>query len=455
MKPEVCRSKAYVLPEESRDRNLPEVGMSKNLKLEICNSKAYKLPEESRDIDIVPEESILENMTPEVCVSKEYELPEGSRDINIVPENVLPEASKSRKKITEDRLIKYESINPKTREKVRKLPEESKCVYEAEEVEEEVSQNTLVGNQKERYIISGREEYDIDFDAYYGNYELRKECKEYSSGLCQMESRNNICQNMTHYKIVDNSEIYGHWTNEEMYKSSTWRELEALRRVLINSTNKIKKSTVKFCTDNKNVKYILTTGSNVEILHKLSLEIHDICDKQNISFIVEWIPREENTKADYLSRCLDSDDWTISDEIFNLLNRKWGPYTIDRFASNYNNKCIRFNSRWWVPGTEAVDSFKQEWSREINWIVPPPKCIIQCIKKLENEKSKATLIIPKWESATFWSFIIQGNGSYRDFIKDIYMFPILGAVNQGRSSNGIFNKEPFSFRMMALKCDFT
>ena len=67
----------------------------------------------------------------------------------------------------------------------------------------------------------------------------------------------------------------------------------------------------------------------------------------------EWIPRDENQKADDLSSCGDSDNWYVSNEVFSELNLKWGPHTIDHFASMHNAKLKRFNSRFWLPGTEV------------------------------------------------------------------------------------------------------
>lgn len=109
--------------------------------------------------------------------------------------------------------------------------------------------------------------------------------------------------------------------------------------------------------------------------------------------------------ADYLSRCQDCDDWSINQSIFECLNDKWGPFTVDRFATHYNAKCLRFNSRFWVPGTEAVDAFKQCWRGERNWIVPPPNRIMESIKKIKYERCCGTIVVPKWKSAPFWSMI--------------------------------------------------
>ena len=43
---------------------------------------------------------------------------------------------------------------------------------------------------------------------------------------------------------------------------------------------------------------------------------------------LEWIPREENKFADYLSRVFDYDDWMLNPAVFQELEVMWGPHTI-------------------------------------------------------------------------------------------------------------------------------
>ena len=53
-----------------------------------------------------------------------------------------------------------------------------------------------------------------------------------------------------------------------------------------------------------------------------------------------------------------------------MLDRKWGPHSVDRFASHFNNKCMRFNSRRWVPGTEAINALEENWAgRTTGWFL--------------------------------------------------------------------------------------
>ena len=72
--------------------------------------------------------------------------------------------------------------------------------------------------------------------------------------------------------------------------------------------------------------------------------------------------------------------------VYRLLDNKWGPHSVDRFASNLNNQCKRFNSRWWCPGTEGVDAFGQSWANEVNWLVPPPRLILSIVENASREE---------------------------------------------------------------------
>ena len=86
---------------------------------------------------------------------------------------------------------------------------------------------------------------------------------------------------------------------------------------------------------------------------------------------MKWIPRESNSEADRLSRIIDFDDYTLTDEVFLDLDFKWRPHTVDKFACAYNAKLVRFNSRFYQPCTKAVDALTQNWEFEKNRLHPP------------------------------------------------------------------------------------
>ena len=60
----------------------------------------------------------------------------------------------------------------------------------------------------------------------------------------------------------------------------------------------------------------------------------------NVSTEPEWNPRSENQVADFISHLQDLDDWQLNPSVFYSLQVRWGPCTIDRFASYYNTGSI-------------------------------------------------------------------------------------------------------------------
>ena len=201
---------------------------------------------------------------------------------------------------------------------------------------------------------------------------------------------------------MTDSELIGSWSEAKSGKSSTWRELEAMRRLVEHSKESLEGQSVVINTDSKNVSSILNVGSRVSELQESALKIHSTCRDKHINLIPRWIARQGNKEADYLSRCSDSDDWAIQRWVFNWLDTLWGPHAYDRFASDYNTKCKLFSSRWWCPGTAAIDAFSISWNEHNSWLVPPPRLISKCLKKLVNDGGRGTLIAPKWLFAPFW-----------------------------------------------------
>ena len=69
---------------------------------------------------------------------------------------------------------------------------------------------------------------------------------------------------------------------------------------------------------------IVEVGSMKLHLHRLAVKIFQWCSEHNIRLEVQWIPRTENEKADYISRLIDFDDWQITQEFFSPFRRVMG-----------------------------------------------------------------------------------------------------------------------------------
>ena len=108
----------------------------------------------------------------------------------------------------------------------------------------------------------------------------------------------------------------GQWLPQEACQSSTWRELRAVRKVLESLATKLNNQRLRWFTDNQNVVRILMTGSRKPALQQEALAIFNAAISSYIRIEPEWIPREANQQADFISRIINSDDWSLHPDLF-------------------------------------------------------------------------------------------------------------------------------------------
>ena len=209
---------------------------------------------------------------------------------------------------------------------------------------------------------------------------------------------------------------HGQWSEAEALLSSTWRELKAVYLVLRSFTGKLAGHRVKWFTDNQGVMYIIRSGSKKQHLQEGAIEIFNVCLANNIKLEVEWIPRGANEYADVISRVIDYDDWSLDPHLFQLLDAMWGPHVVDCFASPENAQLPRFHSRFWSPGSIAVDTFTVNWGKEVNWWVPPLYLVCRTISHAQNCKAKGTLVVTMWKSSPFWPIVCPDGEHLASFI---------------------------------------
>ena len=113
--------------------------------------------------------------------------------------------------------------------------------------------------------------------------------------------------------------VSGVWSEDQMHSSSTFREILAVKFVLLFLVNQLSGTTVKRFTDNQNVPPIISSGSSKGHLQSKALFIFNICCNYGILIEMEWIRRSQNDQTDYLSRIYDEDDWGLSLFLFTEL----------------------------------------------------------------------------------------------------------------------------------------
>ena len=115
--------------------------------------------------------------------------------------------------------------------------------------------------------------------------------------------------------IDDTPVSHINWDSLQMNQSSTWRELHFVSFALKSFARLLSGCDVKWFTDNQAVPSIVHSGSMKEHLHILALDIFQTAKNNKIDIELEWIPHTQNERADYLSKIVDYDDWTVPSSI--------------------------------------------------------------------------------------------------------------------------------------------
>ncbi|XP_070530006.1 uncharacterized protein [Cardiocondyla obscurior] len=120
--------------------------------------------------------------------------------------------------------------------------------------------------------------------------------------------------------------------------------------------------------------YINKFGSvQYPYLSDISRQIWQWCEERNIFIFASYIASVENIIADAESRVTDPDtEWSLSHSAFQQINKNFGPFDVDIFASLLNAKCDVYISWFPDPGSFSVDAFTLSWSNEPSSVVGIP-----------------------------------------------------------------------------------
>ena len=138
----------------------------------------------------------------------------------------------------------------------------------------------------------------------------------------------------------------GFWSSTDRLEHITWKELRAVRHAVNSFLPQLKGRQVLLHEDNTAVVAALTklTSRSPAMMEELR-RLWYLLDTNDIHIRARYIRSAANVWADTLSRELDTEDWQLNPQIFEHLQRRWGPHTVDRFASMLNAQLPRFNAR--------------------------------------------------------------------------------------------------------------
>ena len=122
-----------------------------------------------------------------------------------------------------------------------------------------------------------------------------------------------------------------------------------------------------------------------------------------------------NVRADFASRNWnDYSDWMLDPAIFMQLQRRFGPFSIDLFASYQNAQIPQFYSWKPSPNALAVDALAQHWNHfSLPYAFPPFALIGRCLQKIIKDKVPHVLIIaPVWPAQHWYPLMLQMLSDY-------------------------------------------
>ena len=162
--------------------------------------------------------------------------------------------------------------------------------------------------------------------------------------------------------------------------------------------------------DNQTVVHVLTnrTTRSPELMQLLR-RLWRLLDTAGIQLTVRWIASKDNELADALSRGSPFDDLTITDEAWRSVEARWGPHTIDRFATAETARVRRFNSLLPEAASEGAGALAQEWPAGENNYIFPPVAELPRIAQLLQERPliEATLVVPHWPAQAWWQQLVD------------------------------------------------
>jgi hypothetical protein len=216
--------------------------------------------------------------------------------------------------------------------------------------------------------------------------------------------------------VIDGHEhqAHGYWDAHERHGvcSSTWRDLEGLFCLLSSFEHFLSGYTVVARGDALNVFFLFYRGgSKAEHLQEICLWLFWFCHDRKIELVPEWIPRERNQLADYLSKVHEVDDFGLQPSMFDFVLHEFGPLDVDRFASAHNALLPVFFSEFWCEGSSGVNAFTVSWHGTFSYCFPPPRLVARTLQHARESRARIVLVVLDWKGQPWWPLLVSDGGS--------------------------------------------
>ena len=246
----------------------------------------------------------------------------------------------------------------------------------------------------------------------------------------------------------EGSEFQFHLTEEQSEASSTEREMLGQLWGLRKHARELAGCSIRWTCDNWAASIIHRVGSMKPRLQKLAVEMWQLEKEYNMVVEWEWQPRtvEAVVCADKISKDFDFSDFRLSGEDFKMLDKRFGPFSCDFFASDLTYRMKPFVARYKCEGASGVDAFSMEWGKG-GFFHPPVNKIVEMVRYAREQGAQGTLVTPSWEDSTFWAYLKLVDGlvermRFRPFLKAPAFFKNKTFVGEPKFDFSVFS---FSF----------
>ena len=206
---------------------------------------------------------------------------------------------------------------------------------------------------------------------------------------------------------LGDSTARGVWSKPESRLHKNYFELKAVLLALKSFEHLCRDQIVLIAMDNTTVvSYInkeggMRSGSLCALL--------SWCHPRGIVLRARHIPGRLNVIADKLSRHnqVIQTEWSLDQQVFNLLYSSWCQPQVDLFATRFNHKLPKFVSPVPDPTAWAVDALSLPWESLEVYAFPPVSLLSQVISKVVDQGClRMILIAPGWPNMPwFWDLV--------------------------------------------------
>jgi hypothetical protein len=198
---------------------------------------------------------------------------------------------------------------------------------------------------------------------------------------------------------------FGFWNEQERKNHINYLELLAAFFAIKCFASELSQCEVLLRLDNTTAIAYVNRAGGVQFPHlsELSRKIWEWCEERKIWLKASYIPSAENIETDRASRNVNADsEWELSQTMFKQIEKQFGPFSVDLFASRLNRKCGKFYSRFPDPEAKAVDAFTISWKDENFYAFPPFALILRTLRKIINDKATGTIVVPLWPTQPWY-----------------------------------------------------